>query len=460
MFENLPGLQFVLAVIALLPPFLQWRGGRALVRAMDDPALPELLEAARRRNGSITGLAFALLVVMSPGSLGWTIALLVVGHIVASYPLRKALYSETWTLAGYLGFMGRLAVAIWGFWLLLALLPLQAPSAGRFDWIVALIAAGVLAVWNTRADVVLRRMLRSRPIEDPELLARFRAVAERSSVAMPNFEWVPLGGGAISNAIALPALPRSSVLFTETLLSHMDADEAVAICAHEIAHLEHHTPRVLRRITLVHLATIAIAAILAVLPRLAGWDSTMLTSVLWVLVLFAVIAWRAHDRQKHETASDLRAVALTGDAEALVRALAKLYTFARMPRRIDADMERRATHPSLARRIRDIRAAAGTAPAALGETSIFAATDGAATVTFANDRLHWAEGDVATHSLSYSQFSELRLQVIGNSPPSLLAVQRDGHRWLAPIAPADIPRLQAVLDIVDARLATDARAPL
>ena len=50
-------------------------------------------------------------------------------------------------------------------------------------------------------------------------------------------------------------------------------------------------------------------------------------------ILLAALVWRARNRQRNETASDRRAVELTGDGEALVRALAKLYLFARIPRR-------------------------------------------------------------------------------------------------------------------------------
>jgi Zn-dependent protease with chaperone function len=91
-----------------------------------------------------------------------------------------------------------------------------------------------------------------------------------------------------------------------------------------------------------------------------------LACAIWPIVVLIAVAAMVRDRQKHETASDLRAVALTGNAEALVRGLVKLHAMARVPRRWDADLERHMSHPSLKRRIQDIRAAAGTPPAALG----------------------------------------------------------------------------------------------
>ena len=258
--------------------------------------------------------------------------------------------------------------------------PFGAQSARALDWLAALILAAVLITWNTRYSDVLRYLLRSRTVSDDALLQRFRAIAQASGIAMPRFEEVPLHGGAIANAIALPSLRGSSVLFTETLLAHLDADEAAAICAHEVAHLEHFNPPLLRRLNAVMLLTIAAGVGLSLLPRLTGWGSSLPSAAIWLLIIVAFVMWRARDRQRNETASDLRAIAFCGDADALVRALSKLYAFGRYPRRLDSEVERRATHPSLARRIRDIRAASGTAPAALDEAAVFASLDGCATI--------------------------------------------------------------------------------
>ena len=181
--------------------------------------------------------------------------------------------------------------------------------------------------------------------------------------------------------------------------------------------------------------------------------------LLWELTLLGAMVWRARDRQRNETASDVRAVELCGDAEALVRGLTRLYTMARVPRRLDAQYEQRATHPSLARRIRDIRAAAGATSASLGASASFTGTDGRSVVTFEADRLQWSEGEAAVHSLSYGYLSELRLDVHGARPASLIAVERAGRRWEVPLAAADVARAQAVLDIVDAHLPPPAAPP-
>ena len=193
--------------------------------------------------------------------------------------------------------------------------------------------------------------------------------------------------------------------------------------------------------------------------RIAAPQAMTIALLLWPVVLLGVMMFRLQHRQQHETASDLRAVALTGDSEALVRALTKLHAFARVPRRWEMEVERRATHPSLARRIQAIRAAAGTSPASLGMSATFAAADGNAAVTFHDDRLEWHEGSETTHTINYGQLMELRLHARGLGTLRLVAVDSQKRRWEIPLKREDTARAQAVLDIVDMRLAKIAEPP-
>jgi hypothetical protein len=169
---------------------------------------------------------------------------------------------------------------------------------------------------------------------------------------------------------------------------------------------------------------------------------------------------RARHRQKHETASDLRALALAGDPEALIRALTKLHAFARLPRRWDTEFERHATHPSLARRIQAIRAAAGTPPASLGQAATFAGADGASSVTFHDDRLLWNEGASTSHTLGYGDVTMLRVDARRSGASRLVAADGANRRWEIVLRPSDVARAQATLDIVDTRLAAAAGPPV
>jgi len=81
--------------------------------------------------------------------------------------------------------------------------------------------------------------------------------------------------------------------------------------------------------------------------------------------VFAAMWLRARRMQAHETDADLRAIELCGDPESLIRGLIRIYEINHIPRRWSSMTEERATHPSLARRIRTIRdrmAATHTAP--------------------------------------------------------------------------------------------------
>jgi Zn-dependent protease with chaperone function len=443
------------ATLVLLPAILRWCWGRPLTRQPADPALPERLLANQRRNQITLVLCIVGLIYLSPFSTLWTLPLLILARGLASYPLRRRLYGETWSVVAYLWFFGRLLVAMYGFWILLLMTPELAGRFGKFDWLAGFAIGAILVAWSSRAPDVIRWLLRARPIGDPALLPRFEQMARAAcGTDLPPFEYVDLGGGAVANAVALPSLRRPGVLFTSTLLALLDADEIAAICAHEIAHLEYYNKPRMRTWRLVNLGLIAFAVTLSPFFRLVDSSFASFGPMLLAGVLGAVMIWRAKDRQKNETDSDLRAIALCGNAEALARGLEKLHVFARVPRRWDSQREHNATHPSLARRIRDIRAAAGIVPAPLASPSTFIAPDGRTSVAFENARVEWREGEGATHSLSYAHLSELRVQAPPSGAARLVAVERTGRRWEMRLRADDVAAIQAVLDTVDSRLAS------
>jgi len=443
----------VAVVLALTPAVLRWHWGRGLARLADDPALPERLLASQRRNQLAIFCATVGIVLLAPNSALWVMLLLLVAYLTAGYPLRKRLYNETWSVAAYLGFFSRLIVGAYGFWFLLLLAPTILSQLGRADWLAGAAIAGVLLAWNERAADVIRWCLRAQPITDPALVARFaQIVSAAKDVGSPALDYIDMGGGAVANALALPSLTRPGVLFSSTLLGLLDADETIAISAHEVAHLEYYDRRRLTAGKIFNNLLIVMAVSVTPLtrlfvPSLKGWSWL---DVL-IVVMFTLII-RAKDRQKNETASDLRGAELCGDPDALARGLTKLYTFARVPRRFDARRERNATHPSLARRIRDIRGAAGQAPAPLTNQTIVAAATGPASVLFAEGHLEWREMEGITHSLSYAHLSELRVQARASGAAGLIAVEKSGRRWELPLKRDDVASVQAVLDTIDGRL--------
>jgi Zn-dependent protease with chaperone function len=450
---GLPGV-LIAAAIALVPALVVYVRGRQIARFADDPALPERLFGTHNVSAGLLAGVILLLLVLTGFAAIWAIPLAVIAYVAAGLPLRRILYNETWSTSFYLSFVTRFFVAFWSFWILVSAMPSLALWAGEAAWIVSFVMAAVLMVFASIQAEVIRWLIRARPIADAAVRARFDRLVTAAGLPAPHFEFVDLEGGSIANAFALASLRGSAVVFSRPLIDRLEADEVDAICAHELAHLEYYNPKRLRQRRLVSRLLIVAGALLIPVvqqlnPSLAWW-----VCVLWPIIVLVSIALMVQDRQKHETASDLRAVALTGNPEALVTALVKIHAIARVPRRWDADLERHMSHPSLKRRIQDIRAAAGTPAAALGDAAVFESADGKARVVFGNEGIEWIEGASASYRLSYDRVGELRIVAARTGETSLLAADRIGHRWQMPLRTEDVPRIQAVLDIVDTRVET------
>jgi Zn-dependent protease with chaperone function len=438
------------ALLALVPAAHTWWRGRRLSRLLGDPALPERLIAGNHQRGVITGASFALGCFISGRHALWLVPVMIVAQMAAAYPLRKAIYGETWSLAGYLSFFARLYVAVFGFWLLVASGPAMVRAAGSGAWIAALLLAVSLFAWSTYYVEAAGWIVGVTPITDSDLVARFERMVARSTADRPRLAQVRVPGGMMANAAAMPSLRGSSVVFTDTLLRHLSGDEFEAIAAHEVAHLEHFCPTRLRRLRWVTWAVIVGCAGVGTLVQLG----LGILPVVWAVAVVIGLALRGRMRQAHETESDLRAVSLTGNPEALVNALTKLHVLALMPRRWDPEFERRATHPSLSRRIQAIRAAAGGVPPEIAIEATFGVATSGTSVAFDAARVTWLERDGSTHSASYETLVELRVAAAGTSAPALAIADRNGRRWTIPLVPGDVLRAQAVLDAVDTRLAT------
>ena len=92
-------------------------------------------------------------------------------------------------------------------------------------------------------------------------------------------------------------------------------------------------------------------------------------------------------------------------------------------------------------------------PLPLTTQTIVSAATGPARVLFADDHLEWREMEGVTHSLSYAYLSELRVQARATGSTRLIAVEKSGRRWELPLKSDDVASVQAVLDMVDGRLA-------
>jgi hypothetical protein len=257
-------------------------------------------------------------------------------------------------------------------------------------------------------------------------------------------------------------------LFTDTLLSELDSEELIAIFCHELAHLEYFDRARLRSHLRFEIAVLAVLAVgIPAATRLTSWGA-LGTLISVCLVVFAWTWWRASGTQRRETESDARALALCGNADALISALTKVYVLHRLPRRWSAETEQTSSHPSLARRIQHIRGLLpGLPEAPMLDTAVAAMSKtGDSAIVLDHDRFHIASAIPAgvppdpdglrryagsLRSVVYSQLTELRVRVARGST-SLVARTRAGENWSIPIETADLARVQQALDRIDVRL--------
>ncbi|HEX6052724.1 MAG TPA: M48 family metalloprotease, partial [Gemmatimonadaceae bacterium] len=338
-------------------------------------------------------------------------------------------------------------------------------------WITALVAAALIA-WEQWYPRIWLWAHAARPLTRPELIPRFDAIVQRAGTVVPAVYSVGPQGSRFVNAVALPSVRHPAVAMGDALLDLLDPDENAAIFAHELAHFDHLNPRWIRRSQLVNrlliLAGVALPVITTfVAPTLAPWIGWI-----WPIGVLVALAHRAARSQQHETESDLRAAALCGDPEVLVRALAKVHFHARIPRRWAVDVERLASHPSLVRRIQAIRAGGTAAAEQLGAATIVRSPRDGTWVVFDDDRAYWLDGvapdthpelaalrDAASsyRAVNYRDLAELRIAAAGNER-TLHARTRAGDAWTVPLAVDDVARVQHTLDIVDIRLGRPAAA--
>jgi len=447
--------------VVLVPGLHRWWSGRRFRNADEDPALAERWWALRTRATQVSLTSAFVAAILSPSWIGLLLPVQWLASAIGGFPARRVIFGESWTLGAYLFWSFRLAAGMWGFWIALATLPLALP---RYVGWAGPLAAALLIAWQHWYGSLLRWSLGAIRLDaagiSPALAEGFSRVLQGSTAPAPDLWRAGPPESMLANAVALPAIRTSSVLFSNALLGVLTPPEVTAILAHEMGHLEHYTRRRLIRMSLTSIALIGFATL--ALPRLSQGPMNMLVS-LWPLVLLGTLALRTRWRQEHESASDRRAVELCGDPDALASGLTKLHALGRVPRRWSASVEQRASHPSLARRLAAIRGNSGT-PAALDAPVAVQGADGTTWITIEAEIVrHLAgvrEGTApepsalaasakAAQSFSYSDVRELRIAAGASGRTVLTIVCADGRVRSMPLRQADVARVQATLDRVD-----------
>lgn len=472
----------VTLIAATVPACIVWWADRRLLDKTDDPALPELLSSRRRTNVRAMAIGFAIVIAFGGGSAAWGLPLLLALLTAAAYPIRTRLLGETWGFGSYLWHTMLSVAGGFGFWILLAYAPgivyRVFDALGRERWplvagFAAILAIGlmVLEEWFPRVWLWSHS---ATPLTDPILTPRFQEIVARAGTVSPAVYRVGPQGSRFVNAVALPSVRRPSVAMGTALLELLDPDETTAIFAHEIAHFDHLTPKRIRRAQLVNRLLIVAGVSIPFLTTFVTSGELRWLGWAWPFAVLYALARRAAKSQQHETESDLRAAALCGNPEALVRGLVKLHLHARIPRRYAVDVERAATHPSLVRRIQAIRAGGPAAVEQLGAATVLRSTRAGSWVVLDADRAYWLEGvpegttgeltalrEAASsyRALNYGDLVELRVSAAGESR-TLAARVRGGESWVVPIAIEDVARVQQTLDIVDLRLGKAVAGPV
>jgi len=448
-----------LVVSALLPGLCAWWFSRGLLDRLDDPLLPDRLLAYSRRVGTAAGIAIALGVLLAPSVLPAVVILAWVSVLTGGFRARKAVFDETWSFAFYLAHALRFWLGLVGSFALIASIPWAMAISGDDAFAVGTALGAAAWLWVLLGPLVFRRLVRARPLEGPDaerLAPLFSRILEKAKCRAPAIYVAEARGGSWVNAFALPAVRRPGVLFTGGFLAALTPEETAAIFAHEVAHLEHFQPRKV-------LLGRALALVLVVLPLflwagplsdfLRGWEW------IWPIAFLIAFAAKAGKSRGHEAESDRRALELSADADALVSGLTKLHSLNRLSRRWDAAYEALSTHPSLARRIRGIRAVSGKqVPEKL--EAIFRAADGSGrAVLFDSGHVHWLRAlpedgedllarSEERRSYGYEDVLELRLQ----GKRELFLRDSAGQTARMVVSAEDVSAIEEILDRVDGLL--------
>ena len=457
---------YLILAAALFPGVAAWWTGRKLAGSPDHPALPELLLARQQRLAMFVAGAMVASLFLGGRHAYWAIPVIGLAITVGGFPLRRALRIETGTVFGHLWRTAKSVFGGLGLWVLLAWTPDIILSIDPRFRILGLGLLPLLLLWERFYQRIWLRLHDASPLVSSELESRIAAINERAGITPPATFRIGGPGTRYMNALAFPSARRPAIGLGNALIELLEPDEAAAIYAHELAHIEHFSRRRIRRLQAVSVLIVVLSVALPFtalrfVPAYAQW-----VAWLWPVAMLAYLLLRGRSSQRNETDSDLRAAALCGDPEAVVRALIKLHVHAFIPRRWPVDFERNATHPSLARRIQALRGQGSEAVASIGAPTVLRTARAGSVIVFDEKRGYWFDGVPAetphdleslrahassARSVAWPELIELRVTTQGVER-ALKATHHNGDTWSVPLAESDIAPMQRALDLVDVRL--------
>lgn len=496
MLETLAALASVV-LLAFVNARIGWRKVLARRKAPDfRERLADYRTNVRRTTliGAVFSPAVAVVLgapLMDPGNIALMLgaAFLAVFTIgVAELGLFRTLYEDPapWRVR-FFEYL-RLFAGVGGPVIPLALLPFWVEACSGLgetaQWVFGGVGGLATAILFDRSGTFLLWALSSRPL-DPELRAALMevdlAAGLRGEAAPEVFEYGRAEGGA-ANAFAVPERGRPRVGIAARLLRNLEREELAAVYAHELAHLGDGERTRIMRIRGVLVALSLLAGVYLPITEHLG-APTGISLICWPLLVLIALATVGRGAQHAESHCDAQAVGWLGEggAEAMIRGLVKLYDLNFTPRRVAASADKQASHPSLARRIRDLRALDGTAAAGREFGRGFVATGGATQVLFLTDerigvyrcadaesaaRLAAADdvesarafADETEWEHEYDDLTELRVVPRSEAGTATLRVieRATGRTRDFALGRGDVGRLQPLLDEVDSRVGYEA----
>jgi heat shock protein HtpX len=217
---------------------------------------------------------------------------------------------------------------------LVALLGLVGRAIGGMNGMALFVAIGlvmnfVMYWFSDRIALAAHRAQAVTPAQAPTLYAIVERLTRRANLPMPRIYIIP---SAAANAFATGRNPsHAAVAVTDGIMQILSERELEAVLAHELSHVKN-------RDVLIATIAAAVAGIISVAGHAAQWALVLgggrssgddrgggLAALAWIIVapIIALLIQLAISRSR-EFGADASGAALTGDPEALARALARL----------------------------------------------------------------------------------------------------------------------------------------
>jgi Zn-dependent protease with chaperone function len=222
---------------------------------------------------------------------------------------------------------------------------------------VLLIAAAIFGGRLVRQKFAEALGVQLQAVTTGELRDRAFAIAQKARARLNQLYVLPAERLRIANAFAHM---KHNIFLTDYLLQNLDKREVDAVIGHEMAHIQ--KKHIRTRIIVMIVTLLAIAFVAARSEQLIPQEfpSGPVVYAFILLLMFFV-------SRLNEFAADAGAVALTGDAEAMITALARISRLNTMPIHWGKLDEKMLSHPSTLRRIRRLARSAGISEARIPE---------------------------------------------------------------------------------------------